>query len=189
LIARVLDAADQIIGTEGYAALTVPRLVAQAEVAVGSLYRFFPDREAVVEAVAERYMELFLETMSGLHGHVAHVPWDELVGQVIEQFAALYRRHAAYRELFLGGHLSQELRDRDRQNNADLADHLVSLLRERPEFAASRSLDLTCRLAVEAADGVLRYAFTQSPQGDQVALDELKRMLAGYVAGAATGDA
>jgi AcrR family transcriptional regulator len=189
LVTRVLDAADAIIGTDGYAALTVPRLVERAQVAVGSLYRFFPDREAVVEGVAERYMTLFLATMDDLRGKVVYLPWEELVDLVIERFAALYRGHAAYRELFLGGHLTQELRERDRQNNDELGEHLAMLLRERSEFAASPALGLTCRLAVEAADGLLRYAFTRSPQGDQVVIDELKRMLAEYVGGSADGAA
>jgi len=187
LIKRVLDAADSIIASEGYAALTVPRLVNRADVAVGSLYRFFPDREAVVEGVAERYVTLLLETMDGLQSQFLSLPWNDLVNLVIEQFVTLYRQHPAYRELFLGGHLNQEMRDR--QANDHLGKHLATLLRQRPEFAASESLDLACRLAVEAADGILRFAFVRLPNGDQQVIDELKRMLADYVRGAATSSA
>ncbi len=187
LIQRVLDAADAIIASEGYAALTVPRLVNRAEVAVGSLYRFFPDREAVVEGVAERYVALLMETMDGLRPQFVSLPWDKLVELVIEQFVTLYRAHPAYRELFLGGHLNQEMGDR--QTNEHLGSHLAMLLRQRPEFATSDRLGLACRLAVESADGILRYAFVLSPSGDQQVIDELKRMLADYVRGAATGPA
>jgi AcrR family transcriptional regulator len=187
LIKRVLDAADSIIASEGYAALTVPRLVNRADVAVGSLYRFFPDREAVVEGVAERYLALLFETMDGLQSQFVSLPWNDLVSLVIEQFVMLYREHPAYRELFLGGHLNQELGDR--QANDHLGEHLAALLRQRTEFATSQSLDLTCRLAVEVADGILRFAFQCAPTGDQQVIDELKRMLADYVRGAATSSA
>jgi AcrR family transcriptional regulator len=180
-VQRLLDAADAIIGTEGYAALTIPRLAARANVAVGTLYQFFPDKEALVEAVADRYMELFRSTMRELATRAAALPWEQLVDTVIERFVALYREHAAYRALWLGAHLDAELPERDRRNMDQLAEGLLRLLTGRPEFSDSPDLRLACRLAVQAADATLRYAFLRTAGGDQTVIDQTKRMLSGYL--------
>ncbi len=58
---------------------------------------------------------------------------------------------------------------------------LAGALKQRPEFRHARRLSVACRVAVEVADGLLRYAFTLNPAGDQPTLNELKRMLSGYL--------
>jgi len=58
---------------------------------------------------------------------------------------------------------------------------LASGLKQRPEFRNARRLHRACRTAVEVADGLLRYAFTLDPAGDQATLNELKRILSGYL--------
>jgi AcrR family transcriptional regulator len=182
-VQRLLDAADAIIGADGYAALTIPHLAHVANVAVGTLYQFFPDKEAVVEAVADRYMELFGTTLRSFIDRSPPPPWDQLADEVIERFVALYRQHAAYRTLWVGGHLDAALADRDRRNNDEIGELLVELLRRRPEFqgADPARLALAARLAVEAADALLRYAFLRHPNGDQRVIDEVKRMLSLYL--------
>ena len=50
-------------------------------------------------------------------------------------------------------------------------------LKQRPEFRHARRLSVACRVAVEVADGLLRYAFTLNGEGDQATLNELKRIL------------
>ena len=40
---------------------------------------------------------------------------------------------------------------------------------------------MACRVAVEVADGLLRYAFTLNGEGDQATLNELKRILSAYL--------
>jgi AcrR family transcriptional regulator len=49
---RVLDAADEVLAQDGAAAFTTTRVAIEAEVPIGSVYRFFPDKEAIVEALA-----------------------------------------------------------------------------------------------------------------------------------------
>ena len=58
---------------------------------------------------------------------------------------------------------------------------LAAALKQRPEFQRVRGLRLACRTAVEVADGLLRYAFTLNPMGDQATINELKRILSSYL--------
>jgi AcrR family transcriptional regulator len=180
-VQRLLDTADEIIGADGFAALTIPLLAARAAVPVGSIYQFFPDKSAIVDAVAARYMQLFLEELAQLNDRIVKLRWEAAVETVIEHFAGMYRAYPTFCELWLNGYLSPGARDRDRRTNDQLALVLAAALKQRPEFVHARRLNLACRTAVEVADGLLRYAFTINPNGDQPTLNELKRVLSGYL--------
>jgi AcrR family transcriptional regulator len=180
-VRRLLDTADALIGADGFGTLTIPTLATSAHIPVGSIYQFFPDKSAIVDAVAARYMQLFLDELEQLSERIAKLRWEAAVDTVIEHFAGMYRQHSTFRELWLNGHLSPGARERDRRNNDDLAAVLAAALKQRPEFRHARRLNVTCRMAVEVADGLLRYAFTANPAGDQATLTELKRILSGYL--------
>jgi AcrR family transcriptional regulator len=180
-VQRLLDTADALIGEDGFSALTIPLLAATAHVPVGSIYQFFPDKSAIVDAVAARYMQLFLDELAQLSDRIARLRWEAAVETVIERFAGMYRAHPTFCELWLNGHLTTGSRERDRHNNDDLAAVLAIALKQRPEFRHARRLALACRVAVEVADGLLRYAFTLNPAGDQPTLNELKRVLSSYL--------
>ena len=63
---RVLDAAERVLADEGAAALTTTRIAAVAGVPVASVYRFFPDKEAIVEALALGYWGEFGDAVEAL---------------------------------------------------------------------------------------------------------------------------
>ncbi|MBV9175330.1 MAG: TetR/AcrR family transcriptional regulator, partial [Chloroflexi bacterium] len=159
-VQRLLDTADTLIGADGFGALTIPLLASSAHMPVGSIYQFFPDKSAIVDAVAARYMQLWLDEMQRLTDRIVKLRWEAAVDTVIEHFAGMYREHPTFCELWLNGHLTPSARERDRRNNDELANVLVGQLRQRPEFShtQTRRLGLACRTAVEVADGLLRYA-------------------------------
>src|SRR5215213_4210464 len=55
-IDEILDAAAALIGEVGAEAVTVQALAARAGASKGSMYHFFPDRESVFLALAERHV-------------------------------------------------------------------------------------------------------------------------------------
>src|ERR1700730_9765898 len=63
----VLDAADRVLADEGPGAFTTTRLAEAAGIPVGSVYRYFPDKQAIVEALALRYWSDFEDLVAGVH--------------------------------------------------------------------------------------------------------------------------
>ncbi|WP_353269497.1 TetR/AcrR family transcriptional regulator, partial [Gemmatimonas sp.] len=53
----LLDAAATVIATSGIEAATAEAIATQARTAKGSLYQFFPNRDAVLAALALRYSD------------------------------------------------------------------------------------------------------------------------------------
>jgi AcrR family transcriptional regulator len=60
---RILDVAERLFTTEGYNATTTNAIAAQAGVPIGSLYQFFPDKNAIIGALAERYNDHYNDQM------------------------------------------------------------------------------------------------------------------------------
>jgi AcrR family transcriptional regulator len=55
-IAAILDAAAALFTSRGVEGTTMSAIAAHSATSIGSLYQFFPNREALVEALAERYL-------------------------------------------------------------------------------------------------------------------------------------
>lgn len=84
--ARVVDAAFKIVDAEGVAALTMRRLGADLGVAAMAIYNHFPDRDAILDAVAERALhDLLAGSRAG--------SWRGRIRQLVETVHALADRH------------------------------------------------------------------------------------------------
>ncbi len=54
---RLLDAAEALLEQGGLDAATVPAIAARSDLSVGVVYRRFPDKDALIRAVYERFFE------------------------------------------------------------------------------------------------------------------------------------
>jgi AcrR family transcriptional regulator len=187
-IEGILDAAADLVASEGAEALSTTRIADRAGISVGSLYQYFPDKGAIVDALARRYLDEFEALMDEL----AEAPDSgDLVGALIDAFADRYRAEPGYRALWFGRHLSDELREADRQNKLALGEGVRKLLIRRGLARDGAALRNICRAAVLTADALLQEAFRADPRGERALLDEAKRILRSYlaeVAGSGTGN-
>jgi AcrR family transcriptional regulator len=67
---EVLSAAAQVFEAHGYAAGTTNRIAARAGVSIGTLYQYFPSKEAIAVAILERHIA---DTDHRLHEWVGHM--------------------------------------------------------------------------------------------------------------------
>src|ERR1700712_735700 len=91
LVARVLTAAGELFATEGYEQTTTNRIASAAGVSVGSLYQFFIDKHAILDALQADWAErLPVELDASLNvGDVRPLP--DIVDEVLEVHARLDR--------------------------------------------------------------------------------------------------
>jgi AcrR family transcriptional regulator len=58
-VTALLDAAEFVIAEHGYEAATMSEIADKAEASIGSLYQFFPSKQAVAQALRTRYKEAY----------------------------------------------------------------------------------------------------------------------------------
>ena len=180
-IARVLDSAERLLIREGAEALSTSRVAAEAGISVGSLYQYFPDKGAIFDALARRYLDEFEGLMDELAERALREDWPDLVGALIDAFADRYRAEPGYRALWFGCHLSEELRAADRRNKRTLAEGVRRILVCRGIARDGAGLERACHAAVLTADALLQEAFRERPTGDPALLQEAKVILRGYL--------
>ena len=180
-VQAILDAADQILATEGFDALTIRRLADAAGVPIGTIYQFFEDKSAVLAAVAYRYLEAFTEAMEALSAETADVHGDELLDRVFDTFATLYRSNPGYVAIWSGRHLSRELMEADDANNDAIAEGLRQILLAEGRVRDDARLAVSCRVLVQMVDALLQLAFRLDPHGDPGTLREAKSVCRLYV--------
>jgi AcrR family transcriptional regulator len=184
-VAQILAAADGILSAEGFEALTVRRIAQEAGVPVGSIYQFFPDKAAVVDALAHGYIGEFDEAIARLvesaqePGQAA--AWADPVGRLVDEFAGLYRSRPGYVALWSGRHLSPELARADDANNLAIAAGVSRILVARGILAEGPDLERNAQVAVRVADALLQFAFAAGAGGDEAILRELKTLLRLYL--------
>ncbi len=55
MVERIVEAARDVLATDGYDAFSTNRVADRAGVSPGSLYQYFPDKTAILEVVIDRY--------------------------------------------------------------------------------------------------------------------------------------
>jgi AcrR family transcriptional regulator len=56
-VAALIDAGAELFAEKGYEATTMTEIASRAGAAIGSLYQFFPSKEALAEALFDRFAE------------------------------------------------------------------------------------------------------------------------------------
>lgn len=176
-VEALLDAAAELLRDRDPEDVTVRDLAAAAGVPTGTLYQFFDDKDAVLQALAVRFLA---EVPGVLDGALAagRGDWEDTVGRVVDAYAAMVREHPAIRSLWLSGALDAATRELERETDASLAPRLGALLRE--QAGSRRGTPAQWRTLVAMIDGLLRHAFTEDPGGDEVALREARRAARAY---------
>lgn len=177
---RMLDACAQLVDEVGYDGLTTTLLAERAGVAIGSVYQFFPDKRAIVQALTLRNLEAYLQRLSSRLSQEQSTHWWGAVDAAIDEYIAMYRTTPGFRTLHFGDVVDVHLLDDERDNNAVIAARIAALLHERYELASDRT-EFALGIAVESADALIKMAFRRAPNGDVDVLNEARALIKDYL--------
>jgi len=184
-LAAILTAAAQVFERRGYAGGTTDAIAERAGVSVGSLYQYFPNKDAILVALMERHVEEGTALLSGLVREVRGqpLPIDALLHRFVDAMIALHNREPhLHRVLFENAPLPGRLRsDLERLENA-FVEQIAALLSDHPGLAL-RDPTLAATMLVRGIDGLV-HGFILRPPPDldaQMFADELVCMLGRYL--------
>jgi AcrR family transcriptional regulator len=187
---ELLAAAAQVFESHGYAAGTTNRIARLAGVSIGTLYQYFPGKDAIAVALLERHIA---ETENRLHEWAAQASADRnglratlngYVTVMMETHAGRPRlQHILLEETPLPARVHQDLLESERRAAATVAE----VLRRYPEIRRPH-LDQVGFMVVQTVES-LTHRFAAHPDeqvmpSDQF-LDELVLMLTAYLVGPA----
>ncbi|GAA4218365.1 TetR/AcrR family transcriptional regulator [Actinocatenispora rupis] len=179
----MLDACADLVDELGYDGLTTTLLAERAGVAIGSVYQFFPDKRAVVQALTLRNLETYLGRIGHRFGEGGFTHWWDGVDAVIDEYVTMQRHTPGFRGLHFGDIVDVHLLDPELDNNAVIVRELRDLLVRQFELTADERLDFALTVAVETGDALIKLAFRRAPDGDPGVIAEAKTLIRQYLSG------
>ena len=99
----ILDTAADLLATGGAEAINTNALADRAKISVGSVYQYFSNKEAILTALGERYMQqLSSNTVAALQQDMSGLNFAAIVDRTIDPMVAFERRHPAFSYLSSG---------------------------------------------------------------------------------------
>ena len=181
-VERMLESCAQLIDEVGYDGVTTTLIAERAGVAVGSLYQFFPDKRAVVQALTTRNLDRYMDVISMRLAEVTLEHWWDAVDLVFDAYVEMYRQVPGFTQIRFGDVVDLRLMDDQRDNNTVIADRLAVLLADQFTLPLEE-LRLPISVSVEIADGILNLAFRRRLFTEDVVIAEAKRVVRAYLSG------
>jgi AcrR family transcriptional regulator len=95
MVERLLAAATRVLSDVGYGQMTTNRIAAEADVSIGSLYRYFADKDEIFETLRLRASDLILQQLTGAITEAAGRPPRVGVRAVVSALVAALQQHEA----------------------------------------------------------------------------------------------
>ena len=95
MVSWILDAATRVFEEYGYAGATTNHIANKAGVSIGSLYQYFPNKEALLTTVAMQHLEEGKAVTEKLLTNVieTNLPLDALLKALIKEFIAQHEQN------------------------------------------------------------------------------------------------
>ncbi|MFF8840078.1 TetR family transcriptional regulator [Streptomyces sp. NPDC015130] len=178
-LARILDTCAELLDETGYEQLSTRAVAARAGVPIGSVYRFFDNKRAMVSALAHRNLDRYAERIAAHLDAIDDPDPHAAIDGVLDAFIAMKRTVPGFALVDFGVPSAEETGE---DPNAVVAERICDLLATHLGRPADESLRRKVRVGVETADTLVRLAFRTDPEGDPAVIDETRQLLHAYLA-------
>ncbi|CAG0931076.1 putative HTH-type transcriptional regulator [Thermoflexales bacterium] len=179
----ILDTAAELFVEAGYETTTTNAIAEKAGISIGALYRYFPDKDAVLKALADRYQQqshLLFETL--FVEDARYLPPEVLLDRLIDPFLSLYRKYPVYAHILLGADVSADIAAVSCDMEAEMIAKLAEFFRMlAPHLDKTRAhlVAVVSKAVVKLLISLLIASRDAQYQADVIR--EVKQMLLGYL--------
>ena len=181
-MASLLDAAGRVFGELGYHAATTNAIAAEAKVSPATLYQFFPNKEAIADALVTRYaMELAKEVRAADTQKLVSAPLEEAIRQVTGVVIEFNRKHAAFHTLYTEAPLSKDTIEQKQLLSQTFIDYLSEVLIARNPQLDKQGVRWSAEIVLTTVKGFLPALAGRKTSVRSRTVDALNQMLVRYL--------
>jgi len=182
-VRHILDTAAVLLDEVGVAGFNTNLLAVRAEVRVPTVYRYFPNKAAVIVALAERVVSEWdawaLDEFAQLD---QHSDWRAVFERSTRGFVERVREMSGHAAIRRAMRAVPELYVLDQRDNERLAGAFAQALRRvAPDLTSARARRVA-RCLLESMAAILDVALEQPPAAARGLIDELIEMQLAYLA-------
>ncbi|MEM6273971.1 MAG: TetR/AcrR family transcriptional regulator [Myxococcota bacterium] len=182
-VARILSATEQILIRDGLNALNTNAIASAAGLTPPSVYRYFVNKEAIIEELAARYYAaeeswtMQIEILA--HGTDA---LSSLVGRIVEHYVESALAYPAIAALRTAIRAHPALRSLDQESRRRSARALSNALRARGLKTLAARTKTISAVVVSTICGLIDQIVLLPPTAQRRWIDETKTLVQAYVA-------
>ncbi|UZE96603.1 TetR/AcrR family transcriptional regulator [Alkalimarinus alittae] len=179
----ILSCTVELIKEVGVQGLKTSEVARRAGISLPSLYRYFPNKAAIIKAIAQ----LHIEKLNGiLQAFMLDFDLDEGFDHLIDVYAKFYRSEPGYKEIWSGVESMPELQELDLGELYDNADSLSVKAKSTFIGLDDDRIWLICVMLPRTCGAILRLSMTMDEAQAEKLLSELKLMVKAYLRERAT---
>jgi AcrR family transcriptional regulator len=180
---RILDVAEALFVAQGYAATTTNEIAKQAKVPIGSLYQFFSDKKAIVQALTVRYNQLYHERVAFLsNAEIVKLPLCTYVELLIDTTTHFFDDYPGYYAIFMEVQGSvPEVQEVEDTADAKLITDLAMALAQRDTGKDAVDYEIVAFVIFKAIGPLVWLSLSQEKVFQQRLILEAKRLALSYL--------
>jgi len=160
----IVEATGQVFERRGMRKTTTTKIAERAGVSVGSLYQYFPDKQALIAAFFEKRLEHDLQLMQRIFARAAGASPARLMRVATEEMVRIYREE---RDLYRGVVDALPLMEQTDELRTGI-DNAVKLcatyLRAYPDVLGDRDPELLALVAFHGVRSAINAVVAQTPE-------------------------
>lgn len=180
---HILDVAEQLFIQLGYDAVTTRAIAIRAKVPIGSLYQFFPDKEAILKALANRYFEQQYHLFVRLHSELADTPIVGYVDRMVDAFDQFATDRPGYRavlEQLINLLTAADISTLD-EYDQQILNELIHFLKRRNSSLDQTKCELIAILLLKTVSEMLWLSLTRDRPFREQVIAETKTLITAYL--------
>jgi AcrR family transcriptional regulator len=183
-MAQIVDAAAAVFARHGYETATTIKISAEAGISPGSLYQFFPNKEAIAKALVDRYAgELREAHEAAFDGtDLATIDLGGLVDHVIDPLIAFNIANPGFQALYARPDQPAGLAAATRPLDDAVLGRIVELFAARAPHLTPAEATLTVQIGGQLFKALIPMVVAAEGADRGAAIRELKRAIHAYLA-------
>lgn len=182
----LIEATARILSREGFDKASTNRIAEEAGVSIGSLYQYFPCKEALVAAVIDRHNQQIMTIARGALSEVAALPLEQAVRKLVTVAVEAHRIDPRLHRV-----LTEQLPRTGRLLNVQTFNQEIyglfkTYLENHRDELRAVDLDLAAFVCVTSIEGlthtaVLHHSDDFSDEAAEALIDEATRLIVRYL--------
>lgn len=181
-IDALLDAAAEVVDEIGFDRLTTAMVAERAGASIGTVYRYFPDRIVLLQALRDRAVLRYRQAV--VQGIRAQEPehWWLAVECAIDAFVGMFRAEPGFRIIrFTDAERAGAPEDEQGKDDDFFAHRFAEILSDEFGLPAGAELTFHLEVVVEMMDSLINRAFVLDPAGDERFIAEARVVAREYL--------
>ncbi|RDV46498.1 TetR/AcrR family transcriptional regulator [Leifsonia sp. ku-ls] len=180
-IDALLDAAAAVVDEIGFDRLTTAMVAERAGASIGTVYRYFPDRIVLLQALRDRALLRYRHSVVQAIDAESPEHWWNAVECAIDAFVGMFRTEPGFRIIRFSDVERAGVPEDEVVRPVGFAQQFAEILSDEFGLPAGEELAFRLEVVVEIMDSLINRAFVEDPEGDERFISEARTVAREYL--------